>query len=163
MEGERKFRMNFKLPEDISEIFYKKYNEFLSENKDQIKFYFSELLEMKRPLFSIELAAPIKIIQDMENLLIEKRYHIYNKIKLFHEEDKNYENYPQEVFDKYPNEVIVNSIIYISLRSEFIHLAELVENTTFSCDIHDICDARATLKGLIHGYQIKNIIGFIEQ
>ena len=69
----------------------------------------------------------------------------------------------QELFDEYPNEIMGATLLYVSLREEFIHLAELVENVPLSCHYHDRCDPRAALRGLLYGYDIRSIIGFIEQ
>ena len=70
---------------------------------------------------------------------------------------------PQELFDENPSDILVATVIYISLRKEFIHLAEIAEKSPLCCGLHEDCDPKSALKGLLFGYQVKNIIGFIAQ
>ncbi len=163
MNGENEFNIEINPPKDISDLFYNKFYEFLDEDMEQIKSYFSELLLFKRSVFSLEIAAPIKVIHEIEKFLNDNRYLTYNQFDFVTKGDENIDFFPQDLFDKYPNEIMGATVLYISLRNEFIHLAELVENIPLSCDLHKGCDPRAALKGLLLGYQIKNIIGFIEQ
>ena len=163
MEGEYKFDIEINLPKDISEDFYQEYGEFIDESLKQIQSYFSELLSLNRYIFSLEIAAPMKVLYEIERYLNNYQYLTYNQIDLAEEGDENKDFIPQELFEKHPDEFIGVSILYISFREEFIHLAKLIENFPFSCDEHEICDTRAMLRGLLYGYNIKNIIGFIEQ
>jgi len=68
-----------------------------------------------------------------------------------------------ELFNEFPNEIMGASLIYISLRPEFIHIARIIENFPTGCFEHNNCDTRAAVKGLLLGYNVKNIIGFIQQ
>ncbi len=163
MEGEMEYDMDVELPQDISDDFFEKFKLFLDEDLNQIKSYFSELLSFKRATFSLEIAAPIKVISEIEKYLVEHQYSTYNQVDFVERGDENIDCFPQEMFDEYPNEIMGATLLYVSFKEEFIHLAELVENVPLSCDIHDGCDPRGALRGLLYGYNIKNIIGFIEQ
>jgi hypothetical protein len=163
IEGEAEFDLNIELPQDLSDDFFEKFKGFLDEELNQIKSYFSQLLSFKRAAFSLEIAAPIRVLYEIEKYLDEYQYLTYNQVDLVEKGDENKDLYPQELFDEYPTEIMGATLLYVSLREEFIHLAELVENVPLSCDIHDDCSPRAALRGLLYGYDIKNIVGFIEQ
>lgn len=163
MEGEMEYDMNIELPQDISDDFFERFKGFLDEDLDQIRSYFSELLSFKRAAFSLEIAAPIRVISEIEKYLVEHQYLTYNQVDFVERGDENIDYFPQEMFDEYPNEIMGATLLYVSYREEFIHLAGLVESVPLSCHIHDGCDPRAGLRGLLYGYDIKNIIGFIEQ
>ena len=163
MEGEIEYDMSIELPQDISDDFFERFKGFLDEDLDQIRSYFSELLSFKRATFSLEIAAPIEVISEIEKYLNEYQYLTYNQVHFVEKGDENIDHYPQELFDEYPNETMGAALLYVSHREEFIHLAELVESVPLACDIHNGCDPRAALRGLLYGYDIKNIIGFIEQ
>lgn len=163
MEGEIISSPKLELPQNVSISLYDKFKEFLDEDLEQIKSYFNELLTYKRAVISLEIAAPISVLYEIEKYLNENQYLTYNQINFVTKGDENKEFFPQELFDKYPDKIMGSTILFISYRNEFIHLAELVENVPLSCDIHEDCDPRAALRGLIYGYHINNIIGFIQQ
>lgn len=163
MEGEVEYDMSVELPQDISDDFFERFGNFLDEDLNQIESYFSELLSMKRAAFSLEIAAPIGVISEIEKYLNEHQYSTYNQVDLVEKGDENRDYYPQELFDEYPNEIMGATLLYVSYREEFIHLARVAENVPLSCSIHNGCDPRAALRGLLYGYDINNIVGFIEQ
>lgn len=163
MEGEVVFDVSIELPKDISDDFSERFEGFLDEDSNQIRSYFSELLSFKRAAFSLEIAAPIRVMSEIVKYLDECQYLTYNQLDFVERGDENIDYYPQELFDEYPNEIMGASLLYVSLREEFIHLAKLIENVPLSCHAHDCCDPRAALRGLLYGYSVKSIIGFIEQ
>ena len=161
MEGEVYFSQTIKAPKDVSEDFFDRFGEFLDETKSQIKSCFSELLSFKRAVFSLEIAAPIKQLHEIERFLKKHGYQTWNKIDGVEKNDENREFFPQELFNRYPNEIMGASLLFISCRTEFIYLAKLAEH--ISCSIPERGDPRAAFRGLLYGYCIQNIIGFIEQ
>lgn len=163
MEGEREFDMNIELPQDISDDFFERFGCFLDEDLSQIRSYFSELLSFKRAAFSLEIAAPIRVISEIEKNLNEHQYSTYNQLDLVEKGDENKDYYPQGLFDEYPNEIMGATLLCVSYREEFIHLTELAGSDSLSGDVHIDCDSRHALRGLLYGYDIKNIVGFIEQ
>lgn len=161
MEGEREFEMIVELPQDVSVDFYKRFGRFLDEDLSQLRSLFCELLSLERVAFSLEIVAPEGVISDIEEYLNEHQYSTYCLLESFEKGDESNDYYPQELYDEFPNETIVWALTYVSTREEFVHLAELAEG--LSCDVHEDCDPRAALRGLLYGYSIKNILGFIEQ
>jgi hypothetical protein len=162
MEGERTFDNPITLPKDISVDFYNKFQKFIDEDLHNVQNYFKELLTFKRSLFSIEIGAPIKILNDIEIFLRQHGYIVYNQIDIVHR-DENDDFIDQNLFNEYPNEQIGATMIYVSYRNEFIHIAKILENIPFSCIEHEDCEPYHTLKGLLHGYSIPNIINFIDK
>jgi hypothetical protein len=163
MEGEVNFHNEILVPEDISNELYDKFKEFFDENQKNFNSYFCELLSFKRCAFSLEIAAPIKVIHEIDKFLKQNGYITYNDINFVEKGDENMDVFPQDLFEKYPNEVMGATSLYISYRHEFVHLAKIVENVPLECDQHEQCDPRAALKGLLYGYSIPNIINFIDQ
>ena len=163
MEGEMRFDKVIPLPEDISKEFHNNFKEFLDEGKESIYSYFKELLTFKRCVFSLEIGAPVRVIHEIDKFLQKNGYITYNDIDIVEKGDENKDYFPQELFEKYPNEIMGATLLYISYRDEFIHLAKLAENAPLSCNVHENCYPRAALRGLLYGYSIQNIINFIEQ
>ena len=148
MEGECDFDLKMEIPENLSIQLYQVCGEFISENEESINILFEELLQLERAAFMVEIAAPIKIIYQVETLLIDAGYQTLLSIGFDVCEDIKF-----DLQQKYPHDIIVAACVYISLHDCFIKVAELlVAGIQYP-----------TISGLLFGYQVKNIIGFNEQ
>ena len=160
--AERDFNNPIPMPKDISEDFYERFNRFLNDSADDIRGYFNELLTFKRCAFSLEFGCPARIAQEMEKFLKENRYFVWNDMEFVEKGDENEEYFDQELFDQYPDEPMVACMMFVSYREDFVHVAQIVENSIYFCADHDNCDPRGILRGLLYGYGVENIVGFFE-
>ena len=149
--AERHFDIVIPMPKDISKGFYQRFNAFLDYSEDDIKRYFNELLTFKRCVFSMEFGCPARIAQQMEKYLKENGYFVWNDMEFVEKGDENEEYFPQELFDQYPDEPIVACMMFVSYREDFVHVAQIVENSIYFCGDHDNCDPRGILRGCSMG------------
>ena len=161
--AEKQFDTQCPMPKDISEGFYERFNRFLDDSADDIKGYFREMLTFKRCVFSLEFGRTVRIAKLMERYLKENGYFVWNDLEFVEKGDENEELFPQELFDEYPDESMVACMMFVSYREDFVHVAQIVENSIYFCGDHDNCDPRGILRGLLYGYGVRNIVGFVEQ
>ena len=99
----------------------------------------------------------------MEKYLKKNGYFVWNDIEFVEKGDEKEEFFPQELFDQHPDEPMIACMMFVSYREDFVHVAQIVESSIYFCADHDNCDPRGILRGLLYGYGVWNIIGFMEQ
>ena len=148
MEGEREFTNVVRVPDDVSDGLFHILSGFTDEDRNSVANYFSELRSFKRAGFKIEIAAPIVAIHQAEAMLTNADYSIFVSMDFdLFDEDR------LELMKDYPEDQIVSACLYVSLHDEFIEVAKLID-----VGIHP-----QVLSGLLYGYKIQNIIGFLDQ
>ena len=163
MEHERVFTQIPPVPQDISQDLLDHYREILGIEERSLRNLFQELLSFKRAVFSFEICGPVETLYEIDRYLKDNDYLTYCQIEHVEEGDENCEYLPEDLFSRYPGKTLGAALICISLREEFIHLIKMAEEYPLACNDHEICDPRAALRGLLYGYALKNIIGFIEE
>ena len=76
------------IPKDISLEFKYQFHKFIDPEED-IYMYFKELLSLKRAAFSLEIAAPVRIIQQIEQLIKENGFFIFNDMDFVDKGDES--------------------------------------------------------------------------
>lgn len=165
MQAEVEFDVNESSVPNVSSEFYQMVNEFIDETEEEIRTFFDELFTYQRPAFMVEIGAPVSVLIDLELFMQKKGYFIYDEIQIVEKGDENKEYLDQELFEKYPGQQIGASTLFVTLRPEFMHLAKISETIPWGCGEHfpPVCDPRAALRGLLFGYNVKNIIGFVSR
>lgn len=148
MEGEIEFEGPVDIAGDVSNDFHDIAGEFISDYEEQVSNLFTELLEMRRTVLIIEVASPIRIVKGVDDLLRNAGYEVFVSMDF-----EPVDELKVELEEKYPDKVIVAAAVYVSLHEAFLDVARLADA--------GVC--YQALCGLMFGYRVKNIIGFIGQ
>jgi len=148
MEGEVEFHDPVHIPANVSEDLLQLASEFISDYEEQVSNLFTELLEMRRAVLMIEVASPIRTVKGLDDLLRTAGYEVFISMDFEPVDEVN-----EELEEKYPDEVIVAAAVYVSLHEAFLDVARLADA--------GVCYQVSC--GLLFGYRVKNIIGFIGQ
>ncbi len=148
MEGEREFNIKIEIPTDVSKELNELTADFISENDKEVSNLFNELLSIKRAAFMIEIASPIRVVKAVDELLRGAGYQVF--ISMDFEPVDEIKN---DLEKEYPDDVIIAAAVYVSLHEAFIEIARLADAGVMY----------PVLSGLMFGYRVKNIIGFLEQ
>ena len=148
MEGEREFDIKIQIPTDVSKELFELTADFISENDKEVSNLFNELLTFKRAAFMIEIASPIRVVAAVDELLLGAGYQVF--ISMDFEPVDEIKN---DLEKEYPDEVIIAAAVYVSVHEAFLEVARMADAGVMY----------PALSGLLFGYQVKNIIGFLEQ
>ncbi len=150
MEGEGESPIQIELPKDVSDEFYEIVKDCDVGDIEEISNYFKELLSLERAACMVEIHGPIEVAHKAEYLLRENGYHVYSSMYFGLDFDDGFKA-------QTPGNPEPMISMYISLHEAFIEVAYLIEGMRWSIDLRD------ALYGLLFGYSVKNIIGYLEQ